>query len=442
MKFDVVVIGAGAAGLSAARELSGAGQRVCVVEARERVGGRIHTLHVAGLPLPVELGAEFIHGEAHETFSIVQAAALIACELPDTHWWSREGQWDPLPDFWDRIDEVRSRIGSLRHDISFDEFLRSHRNIAPRLRELVRNFAEGYHAAHAERISAMALSSADEEQAEPGGNKQFRILDGYDALIEWLRAGLHPARTELRLGTQVRQVRWSEREVIVDCLRGKSEATLRAKAAIVTVPIGVWKAPREQEGAIRFDPPLDGKMRALERLEVGHVVKIVFRFREAFWDDASFLEERGRGPRSETSINFVHSSDRFVPTWWTSAPIRQPTLTGWGGGHAADAMLAEGEDAMTDRALDTLAKTFAMRRRTIDDLLAGTYAHNWQSDAFSRGAYSYAGVGGTGAHQALARPLRSTLFFAGEATDGEQTGTVAGAIASGRRAARELLKSR
>jgi monoamine oxidase len=151
----------------------------------------------------------------------------------------------------------------------------------------------------------------------------------------------------------------------------------------------------------------------------------VFRFKERFWDD----------------FNFVHSSDPFVPTWWTPAPVRSPVLTGWAGGHAADALLADGEDAMRDRALDAMARTFHMGRRTIDDQLAGVYAHNWQSDPFSRGAYSYSGVGGSDAHDALAKPLRQTLFFAGEATSGDQTGTVAGAIETGRRAAGQCLRA-
>lgn len=429
MKFDVVVIGAGAAGLAAARELSGSGKRVCVIEARQRAGGRVLTVHVPGLPLPIELGAEFIHGEAHETFSIVEAAALIACELPDNHWWSRDGKWQQLSDFWEIIQNITKKI-DLKRDVSFDAFLRSRRSITPRQRELARSFAEGYHAAHADRISAMALSSADEEQDDSaGGNKQFRILGGYDALIEWLRAGLNPGISELRFGTTVRQVTWSNGEVTIDCLHGKREETIRAGAAIVTVPIGVWKAAREQEGAIRFDPPLDEKMRAVGKIEVGHVVKIMFRFRERFWDE----EQR------DEPVNFVHASDRFVQTWWTSAPVRSPILTAWSGGHAADAMLAEGDEGMIDRALDSMAKTFGERRRRIDDLLAGAYMHNWQSDPFSRGAYSYAGVGGAGAHQALSRPVGSTLFFAGEATNGEQTGTVAGAIESGVIAARRLL---
>jgi monoamine oxidase len=97
---------------------------------------------------------------------------------------------------------------------------------------------------------------------------------------------------------------------------------------------------------------------------------------------------------------------------------------------------------MTDRALDAMSKAWCVPRRRLDSLLAGTFTHDWQRDPYSRCAYSYAGVGGSGAHDALAKPMRGTLFFAGEATSSDETGTVAGAIESGRRAARELLKSR
>src|SRR5688572_9537809 len=103
--------------------LSGAGRRVCLIEARQRIGGRIQTIHLPDLPLPIELGAEFIHGEAHETFSIVEAAALTTCQLPDNHAWSRNGKWDTIGDFWERIDRVRGQIRNLKRDISFDQFL-------------------------------------------------------------------------------------------------------------------------------------------------------------------------------------------------------------------------------------------------------------------------------------------------------------------------------
>lgn len=440
MTTDVVIIGAGVAGLSAARELSGAGRKTCIIEARDRVGGRVLTRHLPDLPVPLELGAEFIHGETPSTFGIVDAASLTACELPDNHWWSANGRWQ-LVDFWEHIESVQRKVGTLRQDMSFAAFLRSRRNIAPRLRELALGFVEGYHAAHADRISALALSSADQEQDDPRGNRQFRILDGYDALVEWLRAGLDPGRNETLLGTVVTAIRWRKGAVEIETrgADGRASAAVRASAALITIPIGVWKAPREQEGSIRFDPPLTDKSNAASRLEAGHVVKIIFRFRERFWDDPSFLRRRtGRTPAEGLPLNFVHASDRFMPTWWTSAPVRSPLLTGWAGGHAADALLAEGAEAMNDRALDSLARIFGMRRRTLDGLLAGSFTHDWQRDPFSRGAYSYAGVGGRAAHRALARPVEKTLYFAGEATSADQTGTVAGAIVSGRRAAQEI----
>ena len=299
-------------------------------------------------------------------------------------------------------------------------------------KQLAISFAEGYHASHADRISAASLRSSDEEQEEP---KQFRIADGYDALIERLRAGLDSERSRLRLDSAVTEISWTPGAVEVLTARGE---TLRAKAAVITIPIGVWKAP----GGIRFSPPLREKERALERLEVGHAVKIIFRFRERFWDRPDFIKKRAatRNWQKGTPLTFVHGFDRFVPTWWTTAPVRSPMLTGWAGGHAADRLLAEGEQAMIERALDSLATTFAMKRREVDTLVDAVHTHDWQADPFSRGAYSYAAIRGERAHTALAKPVARTLYFAGEATSRDETGTVSGAISTGRRAAKALLR--
>lgn len=444
MTFDVAIIGGGAAGLSAARVLSGAGQQVCILEARPRLGGRIFTLHQSDLALPIELGAEFIHGATPTTFRIVDAAALPACELPDNHWWSSDGSWQSLGRYWEKIEAVRRMIPAGGRDRSFAEFLESRRRLDSRLRQLAFGFAEGYHAAHADRLSARALRSSDEEQDEDaGGNRQFRLVSGQDAIVEWLRAGLDPSRVTLRLGSVATLVEWSPGRVVVHwrAARSRSIERIRASKLVVTLPIGVWRAAEGAEGSVRFDPPLREKEKALAQLESGHVVKIAFRFREAFWDDSAFLSQR-RGPRARPlpPLNFLHSSDPLMPTWWTTAPLRSPILIGWAGGPAADALLAEGIDAAVDRGLDALSRAFGLPRRKVEGMLEGAFTHDWQSDPFSRGAYSYPAVGGANAHRLLSRPLRQTLFFAGEATSGDQTGTVAGAIESGERAAREILR--
>jgi monoamine oxidase len=439
MRFDVIVIGAGVAGIAAARALSGAGKQVCIIEARQRLGGRVLTIHDHASPLPIELGAEFIHGSAPDTFAIVDAASLLAYQLPDNHWWSRDGRWQLIDDFWQRIDRVRARIGE-GPDRSFADFLKAQRSLPPKIRELALNFVEGYHAAHAERLSAKSLKFADGEQQDPSGHKQFRIGSGYDTLVAWLQAGLDPDHCSIRLGTLAEHVEWRAGDVTVRTSRGEE---LRADSLLVTIPLGVLKAPAGQPGSIVFTPALRTKERALATLEIGHIVKIVFTFRERFWDDDDFVSERSSSKRTRPneSLNFIHSNDPHVPTWWTSAPVRSCSLTAWAGGHAADRLLAERPNSRIDRALESLSSVFAIERKTIDDLLASSHTHDWQADPFSRGAYSYAAVGGTRGHATLAKPVESTIFFAGEATNGEETGTVSGAIASGKRAAREILAS-
>lgn len=413
-RVDAIVIGAGAAGLAAARDLSGSGKSVAILEARQRIGGRIFTLHETNLPLPIELGAEFIHGEAEETFKIVEAASLLAYELPNNHWISDHGKFRRLPNFWTTTKRIRMRIPARGRDVSFAEFLNKQRSLSPRLKAMMMNFAEGYNAAHADRLSAKSLRATEDEEDDP---KQWRIADGYDSVIESLRAGLDPSRSTLHLGCEATQVKWSRGSVEVTSRKGE---TFHAAAAVITIPIGVWKSA----DAIRFEPPLREKERAIRKLEVGHVVKVVLGFHEQFWDPERV---------------FVVSRDPFLPTWWTTSPVRSSMLTGWAGGHAADRTLASQD--LTDRALQSLASVFGVKRREIDSKLDFVHVHNWQADPFSRGAYSYAGVGGEHAHDTLARQVDGTLFFAGEATTSDETGTVAGAIGTGRRAAKQLLKS-
>jgi monoamine oxidase len=444
-RVDALVIGAGAAGLAAAREISQAGRSVVVIEARERVGGRIFTVHDQGSPLPIELGAEFVHGQPEETFQIIRAAELPLDELPDQHYRSREGKLSLVPDFWKKLYEMRRDIGRSNHfrdsngrgrDFSLAQYLeRAHLN--PEKREMLLNFAEGYHAAHPEKISARAIAAGDEEQESD--NKQFRMSGGYDALTGWMRAGFHPERVELRLNTVATELHWKRGEVVLECVSraGASLEPFRAKAAIVTLPLAVLKAR-----ALGIEPEIPEKMRAAEKLEAGQIFKIVLRFRCGFWNEEDFVKKhlQKRGSNS-SEVNFVHAQDADIPVWWTASPSRAPILTGWAGGPKAEALFDQGEDMRIDRTLNALAHVFGIGRREVDENLESWSTHDWQSDPFSRAAYTYVGVGGISAPEALARPVQGTLFFAGEATDTEEMGTVAGAIGSGRRAAKQVIEA-
>ncbi len=441
-RVDVLVIGAGAAGLAAARDLSQAGCRVTVVEARARIGGRILTLRDPRAPLPLELGAEFVHGEAPETLSVAQAAGLMVLELPGLHETVTDGRFKPMRDFWETISsmnrDLARRVGRRGKDFAVSEYLEG-ASLPSSKRQFLEDFVQGFYAAHPDRLSAQSLAEEAEgnEESEEREDKQFRIASGGDALMRWLRDGLDPDRTALRLSTVAERLAWKRGAVTLDCRGGDGVPlnSLRARATVVTLPHAVLKA-----GALRFDPPLPAKQRALSGIETGNTFKIVLRFRHAFWDESEFLKTRRDGSEESGGVNFLHAHGAEVPTWWTAAPARATLLTGWVGGSRAEALLAEEPLTRLERSLVALSDILAVPRRELEEQLDGWASHDWRADPFARGAYSYVAVGGARAPQALARPVEGTLFFAGEATNGQQIGTVSGALASGRRAAREVLR--
>src|SRR5437588_11229830 len=124
-KGDVLIIGAGAAGLSAARDLSSNGLKVTVLEARDRIGGRIHTLCAESSPVPIEQGAEFIHGKPSEIFDTADAAGLLLCDVTERHWYLQNGCLMKSGSFWARVDEIMDQLKNEQRDRSFAEFLNS-----------------------------------------------------------------------------------------------------------------------------------------------------------------------------------------------------------------------------------------------------------------------------------------------------------------------------
>ncbi len=160
----------------------------------------------------------------------------------------------------------------------------------------------------------------------------------------------------------------------------------------------------------------------MKKLASGPVIRVALRFDRAFWE--------ARAP----GVAFFRNPKAPFPTFWTPLPMRAPLLTAWAGGPKAERMTGAGEKQLIAQALASVASVFAKK----SELLAA-YVQDWQQDPFARGGYSYVLVGGEHAREQLAAPLADTLYFAGEATDREEAGTVAGALRSGSRAAGEIL---
>src|SRR5512143_1016931 len=145
---DVLIVGAGAAGLAAAEVLSRGGVTVVVVEARSRIGGRIWTRRIRGWPLPVELGAEFVHGRNDSLFEIASSAALLVDRLPDLHLDATDDSaWKPMGGIWKKFDAITRQMRGSGRDRSIAEFLESRRSLSSDQKRMVRGMVEGYHAA-------------------------------------------------------------------------------------------------------------------------------------------------------------------------------------------------------------------------------------------------------------------------------------------------------
>jgi len=434
VSYDVVIIGAGAAGLAAASEIARAGGSALVLEARDRIGGRCWSLDVPGMSLPVELGAEFIHGRPAATFSLLARAGFYAIDRTGSGWHVERGRLKRSGDFFDEIHRALRKTRLPAQDVSFDTFLeRELRQLPARARVFARRRVEGYDAADPARASARAIVEEWSGEDEATAASHFRPSGGYGVLLESLSQSLAGTKVSLQLGAVVREVRWHRGEVEVSGRRGSRDFRVKAARAIVTLPLGILQLQDSTEGAVRFVPALRQKERALAGLAPSPVIKVVMRFRSAFWetlDDGRYEDAA-----------FLRSVDAPFPSFWTALPMRAPLLVAWAGGPRAERLSGIPARDVMRRAIVSLESLFGRRARVAQNLEAA-WLHDWQEDPFARGAYSYVTVGGAGARKALSAPLEGTLYFAGEASDFEgEHGTVAGALRTGTRAAQRARKA-
>jgi monoamine oxidase len=425
---DAIIIGAGVAGLAAARQLKSANLDFVVLEARDRIGGRIFSIQDPRCPIPIELGAEFVHGEAKETVEIVRSARLQCVDVAGEHWRAVDGGLQKVENFWHDIDLVLRRIDQKGADLSFVEWLQKKpggKKLA-RERKLALQFVQGFHAADPERISAHALAEGGSPGDDPEEQRQGRVLEGYDAIPHALAAD---SWAHIEQSVVVTRVEWAPQRVTVSTEDGRN---LEARSAVITVPLGVL-----QSDAFVIAPEIPSLEQAKRLLAMGHVRRIALLFDEPFWEERSKIASG-----SLHDLSFVHAPDDVIPTWWTAYPLRVPLVVGWAGGTKARTLSLLTSEELVEAALRILARNFRMQLRSLRKKLVDSWTHDWDADPFTRGAYSYPQVEGARASRLLARPIQDTVYFAGEAASAEdRNGTVDGAIASGEEAARRVIKS-
>lgn len=414
--FDTIIIGAGAAGLAAAHTLSAAGRSHIVLEARDRIGGRVIS-HRDGFGVS-EDGAEFIHGEHAVTWEWVQKAGLqteaYASEAQTREGGARifgldgrlliDGKFEQDVQHWHRLLD-----GYDGADVSLQDWYANHtpQHIAAQMAMLSIARIE---AADPGQLSAKWL--AHEHRVNTSGPTNFRVPTGYDQVMNAMAS-----TANIRLECAVERISWNDDGVSVHHRYGVSRnlAINHARQVIVTIPLSLL-----QLGMIAFTPPLPATKRgAIAALRMGSVVKLVLHFSQAFWPAHYFLSTNG-----------------MLTTWWPLGGTLAPALMCFTAGPAALQLGALGETGIVEQALRELSAYFATDVRRF---LRGHRMTDWSNDPWARGAYSYTPVGAGDAREALAESI-GPLHFAGEATvwNGHH-GTVHGAIESGVRAAQAVI---
>jgi monoamine oxidase len=424
---DVLIVGAGVAGLAALRELDRAGARVRCIEAQERIGGRVFTIHDPLSPAPIELGAEFVHGRPREIWDVAAGAGLAIVERGWNAIQMVGGKLVPGEEMGDAIGQAMSAVEKAAgegHDESFASFI-GRTEFSAAVRRRATRYVEGFNAADAGRVGIASLAEDAQAADRIDGDRSFFILNGYDSVPLALLRGIEALEDKLQLHSVVERIEWKPGEAAVhlrSAIDGRRE-TLVARRVIVTVPLGVLQAEPDGRSAIAFDPEPAEILTAARALAFGQVCRVTLRLHSSFWERRPELSRAG----------FIFSEQAVFPTWWRPFPVHTPLITGWSAGPAAGPLLGQSRTVVVSRAIESLERISGISPLPV----LAAHFHDWHADPFCRGAYSYVPAGKMPARETLAEPVADTLYFAGEATDLDgHSATVHGAIASGIRAAR------
>jgi monoamine oxidase len=420
---DVIVIGAGAAGLAAARVLAEAGRSVLILEARDRIGGRILTVNSHGEP--IELGPEFVHGKPPVSMRLLKEAQLETYEIEGEHVRSDAGGLLPADE---TFGEVFEHLEEMEHwkgdDIAFSAWL-AQQKMPDEDRQMLTGYIEGFNAADKDIIGVRGLARQQQAEDKIDGDRLLRIRAGYVAVPEFLAGKVRAAGGHIELNTVVHEIAWQRGAVAIKA----GEKVFHSKQCVITLPLGVL-----QHGDVKFSPAPEKILAAATQMAMGRVRRFTLHFKTAFWREIPAFAE----------MQMLHG-EGTPRTWWTQHPEPKTYITGWSGGPRSDFFAGRSEADIRDYAITALAMQMHMSDAIIRRELLAFHTHDWSNDPFTRGAYSYVPVGAIDAPLIMAEPgdqTAQTLYFAGEHTDPSgHWGTVHGALATGLRAATQILET-
>lgn len=420
MAQSIIIVGAGAAGLMAAKLLSEAGNKVILLETDSRAGGRMHTINGEGFNQPVEAGAEFIHGDVPITLGLLKQAGIEHTRTGGKMYRSNNGRWQEEEDMVDDWDELTEKMNQLQEDITLQQFLKKYFSDEKYagLRTQVNNFAEGFDVADPAKVSLFMLR---DEWEHEGPN--YRIKGGYINLVDHMLNDCVAHGCVVHLNSPVTRINWQPDEVEVQT----KDNVYTAQKVLITVPI-VMLQNNNAANAIQFTPALDDYITAANDIGYGDVIKVVLQFSEPFWN------------HHKSNVGFIVSNE-WMPVWWTQYPAEATTLTGWMGGPKATAVKGLPDQEMLQKCVRSLASIFNIAEDEIRQMLTAHKVFNWAGNNFAHGAYSYATPLTKKALTILQTPVNNKLYFAGEAIySGEHPGTVEAAFASGQQAAKLIME--
>ena len=441
--YDVLIVGAGAAGLAAGRALTAGGMGVAILEARDRIGGRIFTVHEAGsgsADVAIELGAEFVHGLPSSSWNLIREARLATCELHGSQLCFEDSRLQHCRHEHAQTVDILENMSCwlatqpAHTDLTFAQYLTVN-HIPPLIAERAAAYVEGFNAADQNIAGIAGLARQQRAEDLIAADRLFHIEGGYEGLPRYLCREFIAHGGTLRLQHQVNAIRWRPGRVEV---QGHDAAgapfAFTARQMISTLPLGVLRA-----GAVLFTPAPHDLARQVSRMMMGTALRASLLFKTKFWSEPSLLSRIPALGEELKNLSFLFARGTHWPTWWTASPGSAPLITAWAAGPKAALLDGTG---LINLAVADLAVIFGLTHAAIRAQMVAAHCHDWQADPFSRGSYSYVPAGGADASEHLSRPCDDTLFFAGEHTDLEgHWGTVHAALNTGLRAAAQLLRS-